>query len=320
MNKTSPLISVVMPVYNAESYLKVAVDSILRQTYENLELIIVDDASTDSSVLILESLNDTRIKVLKNTENRGNVYSRNRGLAAMGGEYYAPFDADDIAMPDKLEKQLAFLQNYPEYGMIGSWAKLIDENAGELNQKWKLDAPAKRIPAMLLFRNYFVQSSMLIRKEVIPSNGYNPLLITGSDYNMWIEISKQYKSWNYPEYLVQYRVHDKGITQKYSKIVPERDAILYTPHYKALGINLDQRKLRLLRTLKGDKTIEHLYDLKDIESFLIEILQKNYKQKIYNQKELKKVIKNRWYKACYKALGLKHKMLLTFLQSPITGF
>ncbi|MDZ7776429.1 MAG: glycosyltransferase family A protein [Bacteroidales bacterium] len=234
MNTPKPLISVVMPVYNAEPYLKVAIESILHQTCENLEFILVDDASTDNSMQIIEGFSDPRIKVLKNAENRGNVYSRNRGISSMTGEFYAPFDADDIARKDKLEKQLTFLQNHQEYGMIGSWAKLIDENNKELPQKWKLDASPKRIPSILLFRNYFVQSSILIRKEAIPPNGYMQRLITGSDYNMWIEISKKYETWNYPAYLVQYRIHDKGITQKYSKIVPETGCYFI---YPSLPIN-----------------------------------------------------------------------------------
>src|SRR6056297_709312 len=139
--KFKPFISIVMPVYNAQDYVESAIRSLLRQTYKNFEPLVVDDASTDNSLKIIEGIRDPRIRILKNKENRGIVYSRNRGLEAMRGDYFAPFDADDIARHDKLEKQLSFLEAHPDYGMVGAWARLIDENGRTLKQRWKLNAP-----------------------------------------------------------------------------------------------------------------------------------------------------------------------------------
>ena len=138
-----PTLSIIMPVYNAEAYLHEAVKSILAQSFTDFELIIVEDGSTDNSLEIIEGFSDSRIHVLYNDGNQGIVYSRNRGNAASRGRYIGPFDADDIAEKDKFKKQLRFLECNPDYGMIGSWAHLVDHEGRMMHEKWKVNAPSR---------------------------------------------------------------------------------------------------------------------------------------------------------------------------------
>src|ERR1039458_5312287 len=122
-----PAVSVIMPVYNGEKFLRTAVDSVLWQTFEDWELVVVDDASTDSTPDILADYRDPRIRVLRNETNRKPAACANRGLAGASGRYIARLDADDVWLPDRLAVQLRYLEAHPEVTLVGSAAHLIDE-------------------------------------------------------------------------------------------------------------------------------------------------------------------------------------------------
>ncbi|HTK19974.1 MAG TPA: glycosyltransferase family A protein, partial [Mucilaginibacter sp.] len=120
-------ITVLMPAYNAGKYIREAIESVLRQTHCNFELLIVNDGSTDNTVCVVLSFNDPRI-VLVNKEHEGIAQALNTGLRLAEGHYVARFDADDICMPDRLEKQFNFLEDHPDYVLTGSDAEYILEN------------------------------------------------------------------------------------------------------------------------------------------------------------------------------------------------
>lgn len=127
-NYSSPQVTVLLPVYNGEKYIAQAIESILNQSFRNFELRIIDDGSKDSSVKIVQSYSDPRIRIVKNPQNLGLVQTLNRGITLIKSEYLARMDADDIALPDRLEKQLLFMQARPEVGLLGGAIQLVDEN------------------------------------------------------------------------------------------------------------------------------------------------------------------------------------------------
>jgi len=114
-----PLLSIILPVYNSDLFVGQAINSLLKQTFRDFELLIIDDGSTDRTAAIISSFIDQRIKIIVNPVNRGIVFSRNRGLRSASGDFIAQFDADDVAMPDKFMKQIRFLQDNPDFGMVG---------------------------------------------------------------------------------------------------------------------------------------------------------------------------------------------------------
>ena len=287
-----------MPVYNAGRFIRDAVTSILAQSFTDFELIIVDDGSSDDSLSIVNSFGDSRIKLLKNGSNMGVVYTRNRGLTETTGEYYAPFDADDVALPDKFRRQVGFLQSHPDFGMVGSWARTIDEKGNILAKRWKLTAKPEEVPAILLFRNYFVQSAVVIRRRDVPEGGYREGFDIGEDYRMWIEIAGKVKTWNLPEYLLFYRFHQDSTTAGSKHGIQYYDSLVYRDLYKKLGIDLTPARAELLQLVKGDKISIDRASLSDIEQFLQLILNQNLIHHQYDQKQLMKVILNRWMKVC----------------------
>lgn len=311
-----PEISIVMPVYNREHYVKGAIDSILNQTFTDFEFIIVNDGSTDNTLQILKSYNDERIKILENDQNRGIVYSRNRGLEAATGKYVGMFDSDDIALPDKFKIQHNFLETNPNFGMVGAWVKFIDENGNITKGKWKLTKPSNYIPSIMLFRNYFVQSTILIRKEAIPEGGYSAGFDIVEDSKMWFDVSKNYKVANIQDYLVHYRVHSGNISDMGEKHLTNSKK-LFRYIFNTLDIEPTEKELDIHYLIKNNKSITDLNQLLEIEKWLLKISIANFKTKVYDQKILQKVIFNRWSKVCYKAKKLGLKATIKYIKSPI---
>ena len=124
----SPLVSIVLPVYNGERYLAASLDSVLAQTYQNWELVIINDGSTDGTENLILNYPDKRIKYLPNDSNKGIIFSLNRGLQESKGVYIARLDADDIALPNRFEKQVEFLSENTDYALCGSYFQTIDSN------------------------------------------------------------------------------------------------------------------------------------------------------------------------------------------------
>ena len=309
-----------MPVYNAERYVKDAVTSILHQTYENLELIIIDDGSTDSSLQILESINDNRIKLVKNSVNRGQIYTRNLGLKMAKGEYIGMFDADDIAYPKKFKLQIDFLKKNKDYGMIGSWAKFIDEDGKKLHGSWKLRAKSEMIPSIMLFKNYFLQSAVVYRKDCISKFSFKEGFDIGEDYKIWLEIITDFKTWNLQKYLVDYRIHKSSVMKSFPEKKLQTERVLFKQQLAKLGIDVSENELNLHLLIRHNNSIKSISTLKQVEKWLLRINESNKETLIYNKKIFARVIFNRWMKVCKNANHLHIKMIYTFLTSRILYF
>jgi glycosyltransferase involved in cell wall biosynthesis len=317
---TTAILSIVMPVYNREKYIGISVKSILTQTFSDFEFIIVNDGSTDKTEEIIKNFNDERIILLNNEQNKGIVYSRNKGLSVARGKYIGMFDSDDIAYPQKFEEQIMFLRKNPDFGMVGSWVKHIDENGNTLKTKWKLKAKPKFIPAIMLFRNYFVQSTVVIRKEAIPVGGYSKGFDVVEDSKMWFEVSLKYKVANLQKYLLHYRVHSGNASEPENEQMDPNLTKLFRYIFRKLEIEMTEDEIRIHYLIKNREEITSFADLVLIEHWLLKILQKNKKLKKFEQCILRNVIFNRWLKACYKARRLNMKLLGKMLFSPLSRY
>ena len=210
-----PKVSVVMPVYNGSKYLVEAIESILSQTFDDFEFLIIDDGSTDKSLEIIKSYEDPRIKVIQNPQNLGISASLNNGIYSAKGEYIARMDGDDISLPDRFQKQIKFLDSHPEVIIVGSYMNII----GSLfNQKLRYPLSHDDIVNSMLTSNPMGHPSVMFRRlEVTQLGGYRSMKEwnNGSeDYDLWLRmVGANYKLANLPECLMDYRIHANSLTQ-----------------------------------------------------------------------------------------------------------
>lgn len=205
-----------MPVYNAERFLAQAIDSILGQTFSDWELIIVNDGSTDNSKAIIESYSDERIKYCENESNLKLIKTLNRGIDLCTGEYIARMDADDVASPYRLEKQVAFLDENPLYIMCGTNAAVIDNEGKRIGKIQNLESN-DFLQINLLFSDPFVHPTMLIRRDILSIKKYDEHYKHIEDYELWCRIAPMGYIANIGEELLEYRWHDTNISVVHSK-------------------------------------------------------------------------------------------------------
>jgi glycosyltransferase involved in cell wall biosynthesis len=211
----TPAVSVLMPVRNGAAYLPASVASIQAQDFPSFELLVIDDGSTDATPALLASFAaaDPRIRVFRQPP-QGIVAALNAGIAEARAPYLARLDADDIARPDRLSKQIAFMEARPEIGLLGTWAEVIDETG---NAAGRLTPPAD--PAVLaraLARtNPFVHSSVMMRTALVRRlGGYRAAFRAAEDYDLWLRLAEAGGVANLPENLVQYRRHAASETRR----------------------------------------------------------------------------------------------------------
>jgi GT2 family glycosyltransferase/tRNA A37 methylthiotransferase MiaB/Flp pilus assembly protein TadD len=209
-----PKISVVMAVHNGGPYLEEAIKSIFRQTYQNYEFLIIDDASTDETAQILKSLDDFRVRIITNKENLGLTKSLNLGISQARGEYLARMDADDLSFPHRLEKQLAFLENNPEYALVGSPYYQIDE-AGNINSLVKVLTDNDELRAGLLKQNWFGHGSVMMRRAAVDqAGGYDERFTYAQDYDLWLRLADNHRLANLAEPLYCWRATSSCISKE----------------------------------------------------------------------------------------------------------
>ena len=219
-----PRVSVILPVRNGMPYLPMAVESILSQTFGDFELIIVDDASTDSTPECLAELTDPRVRVIRNERNLGVSKSLNKALALARGEYIARQDADDLSFPKRLAKQVAFLDSHPEVGLLGSDLDIIDQNGVVVVPSSGVPHADIDIKWQLLFKCPMPHSSIMVRPQVLAQFGCYPEAAEfryAEDYELWSRVTEVIKAANLPDVLIQWRANMASVSSRHDE--PQRE-------------------------------------------------------------------------------------------------
>lgn len=206
-------VTVLMPVYNAEQYLREAIESILGQTHRDFEFLIIDDGSTDQSGAIINSYYDPRIRAVPNGNNFGLIYTLNRGLDLAQGELIARMDADDISQPERLARQVAFLNNHVNVGVCGSWIEWF--MGRELIDQFPVND--REIKQNLPYRCPFAHPAVMLRAAVLRRYRlrYDPCYPHAEDYELWTRLASLTDFANLPEVLLKYRIHPGQICRQY---------------------------------------------------------------------------------------------------------
>lgn len=202
--------AVLIPVHNAERFLRECLDSVIGQTFADFEVIACDDGSTDGSLVVLReyAARDPRIRVLVNPENRGIVATRNRLLSELPDDagFVAWLDSDDVMLPDRLARQLDFLNAHPEIGGVGSALEIIDENSRTIGFR-HYPFSSNEIRKTMFRRNVIAQSSLMLRRDVIRKIGeYSAAYPVCEDYDYWLRVLQKYDFANLPDPVLKYRM------------------------------------------------------------------------------------------------------------------
>lgn len=253
----SPLISVVMPVWNGAAYLREAIESILNQTFTDFEFIIIDDGSTDDTVAIINSYQDERIRLIQQ-EHEGIVVALNRGVAEARAEWVARMDADDIAYPQRFETQLALIKSKPDTVLCHTQICMI----GETNYIVKVGRFPRSEGLLLLRLCYqcpFVHSTVMFRKDVfLASGGYLAEERHAEDYGLWGRLVLQGSVVGSSTPLLDFRVHQASISkQKFDCQVALSDeiALKHCRDFMRLNPAEAERALYAFRFKRSDSTL-----------------------------------------------------------------
>lgn len=201
-----PKVSVLMPVYRTkEEYLRAAIESILNQTFRDFELLILDDCPDDSREALVKSYDDARIVYRRNERNLGITPSRNRLMELARGEYLAVFDHDDVSLPTRLEKEVAYLDAHPDVGVVSSWVGEVADPKDVTRQPEN----DEDIRLALMWDCPVTHPASMLRKSVLEANGirYEAYFSPAEDYGLWCRLVGVTKFHNLPEVLFLYRSH-----------------------------------------------------------------------------------------------------------------
>jgi len=252
-------LTVLMTVHNCRLYISKAVQSILSQTFEDFEFLIIDDASTDDSIEIIKGFNDPRIRLIRNEENIGLTRSLNLGISLANAQYIARMDSDDISMPTRLQKQINFLKKNPSYGLVGTRFRYIDEQGHQVLES-HLPSTNQEIKKKLYDSNQFAHSSVMFTIQSIQTVGsYKNFFIYAQDYDLFLRISEKYDVYNIPEVLVEWRIRLNSASVKY-RTLQDRYA------HVARMCSLERRKTGTDPIEKKDFRVNEISALKKLTS------------------------------------------------------
>jgi glycosyltransferase involved in cell wall biosynthesis len=209
-----PKVSVAMSVYNGEEYLRASIDSVLSQSFDNFEFIIVDDGSTDRSGEILRSYTDSRILLLEQC-NQGVATALNHALRFAHGEYVARQDADDISLPERFAREVEFLDAHPQVAVVGTAASLIDRTSRRFSTFMPFVRHERLVKELKRGVCPLMHGAVMLRRAALSQCGvYNPVFSHMQDVELWLRLSQSHRLANMREVLYQFRKHDSSITHK----------------------------------------------------------------------------------------------------------
>lgn len=313
----TPILSVLMPVFNSEQFVTDAIKSILSQSFKDFEFLILNDASTDRSFEIIKDFEnkDPRIKVFQNEKNLGVVESRNKLINFSKGKYIAWIDSDDVTLKNRFEEQIKFLEEHPEIGMVGAFPIIIDEFGNKIG-KWSFETDPQKLKIELFFHSSFLTSSVMIRKSCLPQNFYDSKFPVAEDFDLYSKISEHCKTANIPDILVKYRINSKGLSKSNTEKMEKLSLQVIQEHAERLGIKLEENTIKNLRKPKTASKIA-FEEIAEIEKSLILLKNLLFKNDHFDKKAVEEVIQKYWFETCRKSTNNGLKILKIFFKSPL---
>jgi len=297
-NDQSKLVSVILPVYNNELYIRDAIQSVLDQTYNNIEVILLISAATNKESLeVMDSFTDSRIRRIYREHGVNLPMALNIGIKESKGEYIARMDSDDICLPKRFEEQIKFLESHPDIGLCGTWFESFGHGKPFKN---KLYTDPEDIKANLLFYSSFAHSSVMFRKEALDKSGlrYNESINCSEDYDLWSRCVEKFLMANIGKVLLRYRVHPQGATQVRRQETLDLSRKIRLELLRRIGLKPTAEEAYAHNSKRPENGEPIMTFLTNKESWLLKILEANAKKHIYREESLDKIIYERWRMVC----------------------
>lgn len=320
-DKTGPLVSVLMPVYNAAAYLQESINSVLAQSYENFEFLIYNDGSSDESAAIIRAAAkaDSRICFFDSTVNCGYVTHLNTGLQQANGKYIARLDADDIADSTRLAEQVAYLEAHPSVGICGSAVHMFGPNDESVIY---LPEENEVIQSTLWLQNVFFHPAVMLRCSVLRNNGlqYREEYMPTEDYQLWCEMSQVTELHNLPTVLLHYRAHSQQISRRKRSERYRITVRIRLEHMARLGIVLHKEREKFFAYFNTPTSWRHLsaLDYQGIASLMRDL----YKQAAHVGLSLevtKRLLLYQWNEIIRAAGYYQPALLPIFIRDPLSN-
>lgn len=294
-----PKVTVLMAVYNGEKHLREAIESILGQTFRDFEFLIIDDGSTDSSREIIASCADPRIRLVRNEANLGLTKSLNRGLKLAAGEYVARMDADDVSLPERLERQVKHLDEHPEVGVCGAQTQAFGDGIRGWISHYYLDHDI--IKAALLIGSAISHPTAVLRKAFLDKFGlgYDEAAVCTQDYDLWVRCADRFKMANLPDVLLRYRRHAGQVTIQHERLQNDIARAVTGKLLARAGISASATELEFHEWFcKFTPKTDRAY-IWSIAQWLSKIFDTSLQTGYFSPRSLQIVFFNRWLFICY---------------------
>jgi glycosyltransferase involved in cell wall biosynthesis len=314
----NPTVSVVLPVYNSEKYIGKAIESILKQTFTDFELIIIDDNSADKTVEVIKTFKDDRLKLYMNKHNIGRAGSDNFALSVIKGKYIAKMDGDDICHLQRFEKQILYFKDHPEVNVVGSWIKSF----GDSHYLHKYPKVSADVKCKILLGMPVGNSSIMMRSELFLDKNmrYNDAIKQAEDYDFFARYIKFLNINVIPEPLLYYRTYSSGFKQN---IVDERKISVKSIRQQFLnnwGIPFSEAEFNLLDLVYNLDDPLVNYNLDDVESLINKIIIYNKNNLLFDDYALRRFFAQRWFYVCYHNPQKKLRSISTYYGSNLSKY
>ena len=312
--ENKPLCSVVMSVYNGEEYLKEAIDSILQQSYANFEFIIIDDASTDNSLEIIQSYNDSRIIIIQNNENLFLACSLNKGIKSAKGKYLVRMDADDISMPERIMKQVSFMERNPQVGISGTCSEIIGYGMGH----GVYSQDDQTIKFKLLHECHLLHPTLIIRKELIFDNDlfYNEEFRKNQDYELFLRAIDITQYANLPDFLIKYRQTKENVKRESFNQL-ENIVEIQKKMFHKIGFEISNKELELYKNINKQRYSHSTDMVNETYDLLTKMVNSNNRTLLFETKTFQDYLAQLFENVCRNSKNSSLSILSTYKKSKL---
>ena len=318
-NPKNPKVTVLMPVFNGERYLHGAIESILNQTFRDFEFLIINDGSTDSSEYIITSCSDPRIRLVRNEKNLGLIATLKKGFNLALGEYIVRMDCDDISLPSRLAVQVRAMDRNQEWGLCGSWIKILKNSDAVWVQTYPSDHDT--IKCELLFDTPMAHPSVIFRRSLLEKHSiyYDDRYKHAEDYELWCRLIQITLLANIPQILLLYRMHGSQVGTRYFHDQRDMANQIRIKQIESLGITPTEKEVeihqKICTSLYKEKVSRDFID--NAERWFLKLHQVNVALSVFPEPAFSRTIGFRWFIVCKSASEPLTWKINRFIKTPL---